>query len=313
MPGDLPVTGERIYKMDRDIFLEIHPGVQLLYFAFVILVSIMLPHPAVIGCSFLGALGYSLWLGGWKRVLRFQVFCMLPMTALVTVWNGAFSHYGVTPVYYLKTGAVTLEALAYGGVLAWMLWTSMAWFSAINQVMTMDRWVYLLGRCSPALSLALSITLRFIPRCRHQHEKMREGRRSLGMGEERRLRSRLRSGGKQLSMLLTWSLESGIEMADSMRARGYGSGRRTAYGKYSMEWRDWLALALMILLAACSLWGFILGYGSAYYNPAIRIAPLGGDAGSVVTYASWGLLCLLPVMMGCVQEIRRGRWERKYC
>ena len=51
------MTGERIYKMDRDIFLEIHPGVQLLYFAFVILVSIMLPHPAVIGCSFSVAQG----------------------------------------------------------------------------------------------------------------------------------------------------------------------------------------------------------------------------------------------------------------
>lgn len=290
--------------MARDIFLEMHPGVQLFYFSLVVLVSIMLPHPAVIGCSFAGALGYCLWLRGWKVVFRFQVLCMLPMTALVVVLNGAFSHYGVTPIYYLKTGAVTLEALAYGGVLAWMLWVSMAWFSAINQVMTMDRWVYLLGRCAPALSLALAITVRFIPRCSRQHEKMREGRRSLGMGEERRLSARLRSGGRQLSMLLTWSLESGIEMADSMRARCYGWGRRTAYRKYSMGRRDWLVLAFMMFLAACCLWGFFMGYGSAYYNPAIRVAPVGESVGSVITYGSWGLFCLLPAVMRSAQEIR---------
>ncbi len=298
--------------MNRDIFKEIHPGVQFFYFAMVILVSMMLPHPAVVGCSFVGALGYSLWLKGWKKVLRFQVFCMLPMTALVIVLNGAFSHYGVTPVYYLKTGAVTLEALAYGGVLAWMLWVSMAWFSTINQVMTMDRWVYLLGRCAPSLSLALSITLRFIPRCRRQHEKMREGRQSLGMGEGSTLRSRLRSGGKQLSMLLTWSLESGVEMADSMRARCYGLGRRSAYGKYSMGRQDWLVLFFMIFLAACCLWGFGMGYGSAHYDPSIRIAPVGRSGGSVITYVSWGLFCLLPAMMRSVQEVRWGRWERKF-
>lgn len=299
--------------MQRDIFLEIHPGVQLFYFGLVILVSIMLPHPAVVGCSFVGALAYCAWLMGWKKVLRFQVLCMVPMTAFVIVLNGAFSHYGVTPVYYLKTGAVTLEALAYGGMLAWMLWVSMAWFSAINQVMTMDRWVYLLGRCAPALSLALSITLRFIPRCRRQHEKMREGRRSLGMGEERHLGARLRGGGRQLSMLLTWSLESGIEVADSMRARCYGSGRRTAYRKYSMGRRDLFVLVFMIFLAACCLWGFFMGYGSASYNPVIRIAPVGGSGGSVITYGCWGLFCLFPALMRSVQEIRREFWERKFC
>lgn len=305
------MTGERICNMNRDIFLEIHPGVQFIYFTFVLLVSIMLPHPAVMGCSFVGALGYSLWLKGWKRVLRFQVFCMVPMTVFVIVLNGAFSHYGVTPIYDLKTGAVTLEALTYGGMLAWMLWVSMAWFSVINQVMTMDRWVYLLGRCTPALSLALSITLRFIPRCRQQYEKMREGRQSLGMGEERRLGSRLRSGGKQLSMLLTWSLESGIEMADSMRARCYGSGKRTAYRKYSMRRRDWFVLAIMLFLAACCLWGFVMGYGSAYYNPVIRIAPVAGSGGSVITYVSWGLFCFLPAVMRGIQEIRWAGWMKK--
>lgn len=298
--------------MIRDMFLEIHPGVQLFYFAVVILVSILLPHPAVIGCSFVGAMVYGVWLGGWRRVLRFQVLCMLPMMVLVVAVNGAFSHYGVTPLYYLKTGPVTLESLVYGGVLGGMLWSSIAWFSVINQVMTMDRWVYLLGRCTPALSLALAITLRFIPRCRLQHQRMREGRRSLGAGEERHLWTKLRNGAKQLSMLLTWSLESGIEMADSMRARCYGSGRRSAYRNYRMVQRDWSVLAVMMLLAVCCVWGFAGGCGDASYNPAIRIAPVGNDVGSAVTYVNWGLFCFLPAGMRSAQEIRWRRWEKRF-
>ena len=298
--------------MVRDLFVEIHPGVQLFYFAVVILVSILLPHPGIIGCSFLGALAYSVWLEGWKKVLRFQGLYMLPMMVLVIGINGLFSHYGVTPLYYLKTGAITLEALVYGGVLGWMLWTSLVWFSVLNQVFTMERWVYLLGRCTPVLSLALAITLRFIPRCKRQFQKIREGRQSLGMEEEGNFLHRIRSGGKQLSMLLTWSLESGIEMADSMRARGYGQSRRTSYGNHRMEGRDWLALAVLGVLAVISVWGFANGCGGAYYNPIIHIVAVGKSVGSVITYSGWFLFCFFPTIVRCVQELRYRKWERRY-
>lgn len=298
--------------MVRDIFVEIHPGIQLFYFIVVIAVSILLPHPGVIGCSFLGALAYSVWLGGWKKALRFQGLYMLPMMVLVIGINGLFSHYGVTPLYYLKTGAVTLEALVYGGILGWMLWTSLIWFSVLNQVFTVERWVYLLGRCTPALSLALAITLRFIPRCKRQFQKIREGRQSLGLEEQGSFRHRIRGGGKQLSMLLTWSLESGIEMADSMRARGYGQGRRTSYGNHRMESRDWLMMAVPGILAAISVWGFACGFGGAYYNPIIYIAAVGKSAGSVITYGGWFLFCFFPAIARCVQELRYRKWERRY-
>lgn len=296
--------------MIRDLFMESHPGIQLFYFLVVILVSIFLPHPAVIGCSFLGAVLYSLWMQGWKKVIRFHGLCMLPMVILVIGINGAFSHYGVTPLYYLKSGAITLEALVYGGVLAWMLWTSIVWFSVINQVMTMDRWVYLLGRCTPVLSLALAITFRFVPRCRNQFQRIREGRRSLGIREEETFWKKMKSGVKQLSMLLTWSLESGVEMADSMRARCYGRKKRTSYGNYCMERWDWLVLLVLIFMAVGCIWGFAAGYGRAEYNPVIQVAGPGENIFSAMTYIVWALFCFIPAIFRSIQEIRVRRWER---
>lgn len=296
--------------MAQDLFAELHPAVQLLYFAVVVIISILLPHPAVIGCSFLGAIGYGVCLGGFQRVLRFQGLYMLPMTFFVTALNVCFSHYGVTPLCYLKTGPVTLEALLYGGVLAWMLWTSVSWFSAVNQVMTMDRVVYLLGRCSPMFSLSLAITLRFVPRCKRKFQSMREGRKCLGAGEQKKLWHRIKSGGRQLSMLLTWALESGAEMADSMRARCYGTAKRTSYGKYGMEQSDWLCFGVITLLTAVCGAGFALGYARAQYDPVIRVAGPGSSAGSSVTYVCWLLLCLFPVVLRGVQEVRLQRWQR---
>ena len=297
--------------MARDFFVELHPGVQLFYFAVVISISMLLPHPAVIGCSFLGAVGYSILLEGWQRGFRFQVLYMLPMTLFVILINGMFSHYGVTPLYYLKTGAVTLEALVYGAVLAWMLWTSIVWFSVVNQVMSLDRWVYLLGRCSPIFSLALAIILRFIPRCRQQFIKIREGRESLGLERQRHLWGRIKSGGKQLSMLLTWSLESGVELADSMRARCYGAGRRTAYKNYRMNRGDRVMLSLLIMLSAVFAGGFLTGCGRAEYNPAVRLAPLGKTPLSVIAYSGWAFFCFLPLICRGIRERQRRRWERR--
>lgn len=288
--------------MMDDFFAGLHPIVQLFYFSVVILISIFLPHPAVIACSFLGAAGYCIWLDGWKKVLRFQGLCMFPMVIVLIAVNACFSHYGVTPLYYLKTGAVTLESIVFGSVLAWMLWTSVVWFSAVNRVMTMDRWVYLLGRCTPALSLALAITLRFIPRCRKQFQKMREMRMY-----ENHTRHKIRHGAGQLSMLITWALESGVEMADSMRARGYGAGRRTSYGIYRMEQGDRVIFCMLLVLAAACIGGFAGGYAGAEYNPAIRIAAAGGSAGSILVYACWALFCFFPLEAGSIQKMR-SRW-----
>jgi energy-coupling factor transport system permease protein len=45
-----------------------------------------------------------------------------------------------------------------------MLAAVISWFSCYNAVMTSDKFVYLFGRVIPALSLILSMTLRFVPK-----------------------------------------------------------------------------------------------------------------------------------------------------
>ena len=52
----------------------------------------------------------------------------------------------------------------YGLVMAVMLVCTLVWFSCYTVVMTSDKFIYLFGRIIPALSLVLSMCLRFVPK-----------------------------------------------------------------------------------------------------------------------------------------------------
>ena len=56
----------------------------------------------------------------------------------------------------------------------------MLWFSSYNEIMTSDKFVYLFGRVIPALSLVLSMTLRFVPKFKAQMQTVMEAQRCGG-------------------------------------------------------------------------------------------------------------------------------------
>lgn len=143
-----------------------------------------------------------------------------------------FNHYGVTMLYYVKSSGnwITLEALVYGVVLGAVMFVVIQWFSCYNKVMTTDKFIYLFGRIIPALSLILSMALRFVPRFTAQLKVIRSGQKAMGRDvSEGSLFARIRHGLNMLSILVTWALENAIETSDSMRSRGYGLKGRTAF------------------------------------------------------------------------------------
>ena len=59
-------------------------------------------------------------------------------------------------------------------------------------------------------------------------EKLRQGM-SVLREEDTRLFQKVGTAMRNLSVLLTMSMESAVETADSMKARGYGTTRRTTF------------------------------------------------------------------------------------
>ena len=163
--------------------------------------------------------------------------------------------------------------------------------------------MYLFGRVIPALSLLLSIILRFVPRFVRRLRAVAQAQRHLGRDTQtgapaRRVRSALRV----FSIVVTWSLESGLITADSMRCRGYGLPGRTSFSLYRFDRRDG---AVALWLAFCGL--YLLGGGLAsglrfQYYPMLlsgSVTPL-----TVSFFVVYSLLCFTPVLLDTLSRRR---------
>lgn len=258
---------------NKDAFSGYHPIINFLYYALVLLLSMCLMHPVYLAISLTGALAYDVYLKG-KKAVRFAVMGLLPMTVIAALVNPAFNHEGQTMLTYLPSGnPLTLESILYGVAAAVMLASVVLWFSSYNEIMTSDKFVYLFGRMIPALSLVLSMALRFIPKFKSQMEVVSEAQSCIG--RDTKTGSVLRRVGnavKIFSIMVTWSLENAIETADSMRSRGYGLPGRTAFSIYRFDDRDKTALAWLIFCGAYILSGWLAGGTYFRYYPSVKTA-----------------------------------------
>ena len=289
-----------------DAFSAFHPIVNFFYFALVIGFAMFFMHPVCLLISFLGSLAYAIYLSGQKAV-RFALWYMLPLMLFAAVINPAFNHEGVTILTYLPTGnPLTLESILYGLGAVAMLVTVLLWFRCYTQVMTSDKFVYLFGRVIPALSLILSMTLRFVPRFTAQFRIVKEAQLCVGRNSaEGSVWKRLRIMVKIFSIMITWSLENAIETADSMKSRGYGLKGRTAFSIYRWTDRDKAAL---LWLTFCGLYifaGAIAGALEFQYFPMIyklEFTPV-----SVSFFVVYGALCVTPVIINRREDLL---WKR---
>ena len=258
---------------NKDAFSGFHPTINFLYYALVLLFSMCLMHPAYLAISLAGALAYDITLKGRKAV-RFAVMGLLPMAALAALVNPAFNHEGATILTYLPSGnPLTLESMFYGVAAAVMLASVVLWFSSYNEVMTSDKFVYLFGRVIPALSLVLSMALRFIPKFKAQMQTVSEAQACIGRDTKNgSVFRRVGNAVKIFSIMVTWSLENAIETADSMRSRGYGLPGRTAFSIYRFDDRDKAALAWLIFCGAYLISGWMAGGTYFRYYPTVKTA-----------------------------------------
>jgi energy-coupling factor transport system permease protein len=289
-----------------DNFSTYHPVVNLIYFVFVIGVSMFLTHPVFLGISLLCAILYNAWLVGIKKTLKNNLLFTLPMVILVGVSNPLFNHYGVTILFYLNNGnPVTLETMVYGVVMAIMLCEVVLWFACYNRVMTSDKFIYLFGRVIPALSLILSMCLRFVPRFIERMHIISNGQKCIGRDVSNgNVIQKCKHGITILSILVTWALENAIETADSMKSRGYGLKGRTAFSIYRMDRRDKWMLVVMAVLAGIFFMGTKQGYTYFQYDPKIKVEGLPLTPQSAVIFASYLIFCLLPIIVNVANEYR---------
>ena len=108
----------------------------------------------------------------------------------------------------------------------------------------------------------------------------------------------IKEGSRTFSITTTWALENSIYTADSMKARGFGTGRRTNYSNYKFQKRDYLLMGWLVILWLVVVFSLEREKVYTYYYPFIQVK------NNVVVYLIYGLLCLTPVLINVKEEIR---------
>ncbi|MCR1898230.1 energy-coupling factor transporter transmembrane protein EcfT [Irregularibacter muris] len=282
-------------------FASYHPIVLFSYFTLVILFSMFYMHPVYLGISLFSSI---LFLGSLKGIsaLKKSIFFSIPVFLLIALSNPLFNHKGVTPLFYMNHNPITLEAILYGLGMATMILTVLFWFGCYHEFMTSDKFICLFGPFLPSMALVLSMTLRLVPKFKHQIQLITNSQKTLGMYiTSGSILKRGKSGMRILSILITWALENAIDTADSMKARGYGLKPRSSYSLFRFSKRDGLFLGITLLLGGLIILGETLGCSSFLYYP--YVSPLEFSPLALFFYFCYFVLMILPVVVESKEEM----------
>ena len=297
MPKALLIN-EKGFKIDHsaenfmiDTFSLYHPFINFFYFCVVLLFSMFNQHPVFLGISYAGAFSYAVLLNGWKKTAKQSFLFTLPCLTIIALMNP-------------------------------LMFVVIQWFSCYNKIMTTDKFVYLFGKLIPALSLILSMALRFVPSFLGQLKFIRNGQKAMGKDiSEGKLLDRIHAGLNMLSILITWALENAIETSDSMRSRGYGLKGRTAFSIYHFTRKDKYVFGIMIGLFTVFTGGCMRGASYATYDPRIILAGfsingyeapvVASKAWTILTYVSFGIFCFLPIIIDVIESVSFSHSRRK--
>ena len=287
-------------------FILMHPVVTASYYTIVIGILMFSNSPLFLISAIAMGMCYDMLLKG-RRSLRNNLFIILFMSFLTVLINALFTHNGSTVLFYLGNNRVTLEAACYGLAMALMLSGVVIWFSSFNVVMTSEKLIYIFGRFAPVLGLTLSMIFRFVPLLRTRFELIGEGQKALYAGDENGFIGKIRQFGKEVSILVSWSLESSIESADSMAARGYGLKGRTSYNLFKIRTADIMTLLLSMLLGGVTITSYAAGVNKLYYYPVIRVVESSPKWLELAGYISFIALLAMPLAIDLIGELR---WKK---
>ena len=284
--------------MKNDAFSGFHPGVNLAFFAAALGLTMFIQQPVYLLISMISGCAYLLYLQGKKGFFR-QVGYLLPILIMMAVMNPIFNHEGVTILWYLPNdNPITLEAICFGLASAVMMGASIVWFNCCNTVFTSDKIIYLFGRVIPALSLMISMTLRFVPRFKNFLQSVLRTQQAMHKPEN--TKEKLGQALAAFSATVSWAIEQSIVSADSMKSRGYGLFGRTAFSIYIFEKRDGVALMMLFLLCVGTVVPHLVGLMGWTYYPSMTGDLLGPV--QILAYLCYGGMCNLPLIINLMED-----------
>lgn len=279
------------------IFENHHPAVLMVYFISVLLISMFVSNPILQLTALLGGILFCVILQNRSSSVG-NLWFYLPLFLMIAVTNPIFSHNGVTPLFFLRGTAVTLEAFICGVFVAVMVIGVVLWCKCCSEIMSSDKFLYLFGKAIPKLSLVLSMALRFIPMFKRRMHRVSRAQKAMGLYSSKSFIDKIKSYMRIFMSMISWSLENAMETSASMKARGYGIKGRTNFSLFRFCKNDIVLLSVCIILLGITITGVATGETAFYYYP--EISELSFSAYALTVYVSFGILSFLP----CIIEVK---------
>lgn len=197
-------------------------------------------------------------------------------------------------MFTIKEVKFTLECLCYGLNSGLMISSVILWFSAYNEIITSEKFMALFGRVAPNLALLFCMILRFIPIMEKTSKEIKDAQ--VGIGQDVK---GLKNTISRFSSLISISLEKSIETADSMKARGFGSNKRSFYSRYYFKFKDALLLLVITALFIAVVIAKMLGYSDFSFNPIIE--SINFDYISLIIYS---VLLFIPLILDLMEDAK---------
>ncbi|OPL08192.1 MAG: hypothetical protein AVO33_01415 [delta proteobacterium ML8_F1] len=288
-----------IYKEKDHLFYRLNPLTQALWFASVFFLALVFRHP-VYTLSLLLVVAVMIVDSGNSREWRGYLRLSMLLLFMILVVNGLFVKAGRTVLYAGPTMPlvggirITLEALAYGLAMGIKLMLIMSLFCLFTYSVQPDRFMKLLRPFGRRTVLIMVFSLRLFPLLMQDFERIMEVQKCRGVQVETgTLRQRIAGVYPMVGVLLLSSLERSFKQAESMVARGFGSGRATAYRRDVWHLRDTLVASAAVLGLVSGLSALISG--SAFFEYYPQMTPV--HLAQVWPAATMALGLVLPALM----------------
>ena len=285
----------------KHTFSGYHPAINFVFFVMATVCGMIFMHPAFLLCSALAAVTFTFTVRGKTagKLLQGVILLFLMISAI----NPIFNPRGKIILFTYWGRPYTAEALFYGMAIGGMMVSVLFWFSSYNAIMTSDKFTYLFGGVMPSATLLLTMVLRFVPTYRRKIRQIGYARASIGKGISAGKRRALAENGLTiLSALTSWALEASIITSDSMRSRGYGTGKRGRFAQYRFIGRDRMLLGGMLLLSLIIITCAAEGAATVSYTPHLQMTPL-KDPRLIVGLSAYAIFLFLPTALYIREEI----------
>lgn len=275
-----------------DRFSKLNPKVTLLFFLAAITVSLVCFEPLYLGVSLLLSILYAVKLRG-AGVLRRLLALALPILIVTGLFNMLFTDYGQTVLFVINTKTFTFEGFFYGLCNGIMLCSVLIWIYCYSFAVDSGRLLSVFSGIAPDISLTVSMTLAFLPRLRKNAQEINASRQLIDTDK-----SKLKKSISSFSALISLTLEESIELAESMKGRGYGKKRR-AYNPYGFATCDYIVFfAVAVLFSACVVLR-LLHREEFVFEPVIKSSGVFAPA-----FVSFTALCVLPFIIDFAEDMK---------